>query len=978
LLGRFRARRETCPVLRWLFHTIREVSGAEVRDSSANSRLETGNRRSSRIEQAVPLLVTGVDALGRPFVEHTSTVTLNCHGCRYQSKHYVLKNMWVTLEVPHAEAGQPPRHVRAQVMWIQRPHNVRELFQVGVELDTPGNLWGIAFSPPDWIPFPDLSHPLAEIPASENLEFGALERHEEHWMASKERAVEDNLRTMHPGREDEVSATLARQMEHLVSEAKQQLHEAIRESATHTLTAEARPLIAALYAQLREGEQSAQGAGQAQQHEDPIDMEHTKEKIAEQAHELAEAALGGLREHWNRELSESMQGARESLAVQLGEIEQDRRGGFERQIASDIRQATEALERVANDVRSSVIGVQENLEQLRRHAEDAAAPLREIEQRLHARSEESRAQLEGLEAATRQFEERMAALHASAESGWQTRLEASVADAAKTWNERIETSIENAAKRAADELARRSQEAVDQLERAAGLRIATIAKGFTATSSELERTISERAITIGEAFAETISQGETRFAALQNSFRDEGQRAQEVLTQASEIASKLEEQAARIGSLAENRQAEFEKHISSLMETTSQELARRANDSISTWAAHLQPALEMAGNQTVARLGTELEQELTLRLDRTDEALARLGNETHAAEEMLRTHQDRITKVSEHAVEGVIERLQKVVSDLEANLDQSGKTAAAKWIGEIDNKATEATHTTFEALFKTADWYEKKVQTQMQAALEKNLEQATDGLREKAAEISRLFATELDHYSRSYVEHTQGQFEEAARDNLERVRQQSGEMAAVSSASVAQQAQNHVEAALAEFRGKADSALAEAAAQMENQAVVVRATLDSETQRVSADFRATLGQQAQQAVTQTEQALSSQVENSKGDLRIEGETQEKQLRQMIASLGNQAVDEYRNRLQDASDSWIRATIDRLQDQSKEHLEALARSAETRLHEACGLVFANVGETLRSRLLEFSLPPEARENPPANSQNDNLAAKSESA
>ena len=95
-----------------------------------NAGEELRKRRSSRIVQAVPLLVKGVDALGRPFVERTSSLIINCHGCRYQSKHYVLKNMWVTLEIPHPETGQLPRQVRGRVAWIQRPRTVRQLFQV--------------------------------------------------------------------------------------------------------------------------------------------------------------------------------------------------------------------------------------------------------------------------------------------------------------------------------------------------------------------------------------------------------------------------------------------------------------------------------------------------------------------------------------------------------------------------------------------------------------------------------------------------------------------------------------------------------------------------------------------------------------------------------------------------------------------------------------------------------------------------------
>src|SRR5271168_32091 len=131
-------------------HDLTEDTSQMPSESAVNTGSELRKRRSTRIVQAVPLVVTGVDALGRPFAERTSTLIINCHGCRYQSKHYVLKNMWVTLEVPHPESGQPPRSVRGRVAWIQRPRTVRQLFQIALELETPGNTWGIAFPPPDW------------------------------------------------------------------------------------------------------------------------------------------------------------------------------------------------------------------------------------------------------------------------------------------------------------------------------------------------------------------------------------------------------------------------------------------------------------------------------------------------------------------------------------------------------------------------------------------------------------------------------------------------------------------------------------------------------------------------------------------------------------------------------------------------------------------------------------------------------------
>src|SRR5882757_1438810 len=137
-----------------------------VSESMTNTSTELRKRRSTRIVQAVPLVVTGVDALGRPFMERTSSLIINCHGCRFQSKHYVLKNMWVKLEIPHPESGQVPRSVRGRVAWIQRPRTVRQLFQVALELEVSGNVWGIAFPPEDWSAFSDMAQVVIKLDAA--------------------------------------------------------------------------------------------------------------------------------------------------------------------------------------------------------------------------------------------------------------------------------------------------------------------------------------------------------------------------------------------------------------------------------------------------------------------------------------------------------------------------------------------------------------------------------------------------------------------------------------------------------------------------------------------------------------------------------------------------------------------------------------------------------------------------------------------
>jgi len=107
-------------------------------------------RRSSRIERAVPLLVIGTDKTGQSFLEETSAFSLNLHGCRYASRHEYPIESHVTLQVLGTEGRADARLLRARVRSIFPPQTRRELCQVGVEFEMPGNVGGISAPPDDW------------------------------------------------------------------------------------------------------------------------------------------------------------------------------------------------------------------------------------------------------------------------------------------------------------------------------------------------------------------------------------------------------------------------------------------------------------------------------------------------------------------------------------------------------------------------------------------------------------------------------------------------------------------------------------------------------------------------------------------------------------------------------------------------------------------------------------------------------------
>src|SRR5271154_318511 len=116
---------------------------------SSRSAHDADLRRSSRVERSVTLLILGTNRRGEAFQEKTYTLAVNLHGCRYPSRHDYAPASWVSMQVTGSDGASSPV-VRARVRSVISTRTPRELFQVGVELETPGNVWGISAPPLDW------------------------------------------------------------------------------------------------------------------------------------------------------------------------------------------------------------------------------------------------------------------------------------------------------------------------------------------------------------------------------------------------------------------------------------------------------------------------------------------------------------------------------------------------------------------------------------------------------------------------------------------------------------------------------------------------------------------------------------------------------------------------------------------------------------------------------------------------------------
>jgi len=126
------------------------LSSASSPEQLRNSIPVPEGRRSTRLERVLPLVVLGQTKAGLSFQEKTSTVSLNLHGCRYPTRHEYEPGSSVGLRVLQADGETISPVIRAVVRSVHPPTTARELFQVGVELEAPDNIWNISPTPVDW------------------------------------------------------------------------------------------------------------------------------------------------------------------------------------------------------------------------------------------------------------------------------------------------------------------------------------------------------------------------------------------------------------------------------------------------------------------------------------------------------------------------------------------------------------------------------------------------------------------------------------------------------------------------------------------------------------------------------------------------------------------------------------------------------------------------------------------------------------
>jgi hypothetical protein len=388
----------------------------------------TERRRSERALESLPLIVRGVDLLGQPFEERTTTLAFNTHGCRYTSKHHLPRNSWVTLELPagarRSAEGDP---LRARVAWVQRPHSIRDFFQIAVELERPAHIWKGEVEPETE------TAPAGLVNFMNNAMAESLAKSDPHDSATEATSEPDKAQGFEPTQYSPLR---------LASDS---------------------PLIRELRAELDR---------------------HAKDAAAAAAEEARQNVMRAADENERRH-SVSVEESLGRWKLQLDQVQEQARAEYAAQLAAQQNQFVQS-------VRSEVDAILKQARELVSHLNHQTETLRSASLAAQEKSSQIAQSLLQLEAAEAARAAKPAPGHSqedleeaeSLAAGWRGMLESEMRVAQKQWNELLQSSLDSNLNHMIEQISAHSQEILKAAEKKMTERVGELREPFARAAEE--------------------------------------------------------------------------------------------------------------------------------------------------------------------------------------------------------------------------------------------------------------------------------------------------------------------------------------------------------------------------------------------------------------------------------------------------------------------------------------------------------------
>jgi hypothetical protein len=867
----------------------------------------TERRRSERLSESLPLIVRGIDLLGQPFEERTTTLAFNLHGCRYTSKHHLPRNTWVTLDLPQgvaqgvAQANAATNAsanstenlrttLRARVAWVQRPHSIRDFFQIAVELESPANIWGsdaaewnrAAAATPESIPTRASSIPrFTEQPATETAAANLRT-----FMEQFKTETETDSRGFHMGSES----------------AQEPVHETTQQAAT--APAADNPLLREFRAELDR------------------QAKHAVLEAAEQAHEeVLQTAAATARERtasaeelfakWKSEIGRLQAVAREEFFEQVAAKQDEAFGalnsrfeekfGQARELLGEITRQAEALRAESGNAQEATSQVARMLLQL--ESADAARNSKAVE----PTKEEITAQ-------------------ESAVAVWRQRLESEMTLAQGQWNELLHSSLDNNLQRMVDQLSERSQEVL----------------------RNAEQKMTERLGELRQPFAQAAAEARETFSGIQSSLEQEVLKARSSLAEVKQVASRTEEFSAQLEAASHDTVNELHRRLERILDAQTAEMHRRMENLSADVAQRAVPVLDSLSHQFQERAVAEAEAKLAPHLERVPTLLHELAAREVQLEDSLRLHRERLRQVSENNQREVATQVAATLASLRTDFEAARTDALAKWSEELDACGVRASHAAAESIGHTSEWLQQEARARLQALVEQSFVTAEAGLGERSAEAAQKFEAQLAVQSAAHLGQIRAQVEGVAGEVTARTRTELDRAAEAAAASFGQLLHEVSDRETTQFAATTATTRRERAEDFDHATQQLLHQLDVNAFSSVERFRAQMASQWEASIGEGRAALGAEFASALESFRTERDAHQNEWTAQLERASGDAAGKFQDCLQTTADSWVMASVRRLNEHGQNGIESLLRSADQALRDSCSKVFDGLAQMLRDR------------------------------
>ncbi len=462
---------------------------------------------------------------------------------------------------------------------------------------------------------------------------------------------------------------------------------------------------------------------------------------------------------------------------------------------------------------------------------------------------------------------------------------------------------------------------------------------------------------------EILEEGQKQSAAVQAALEAQSKQLEDTLARASQATERLEQYAGRIETVQQQAIGGFQAQLDDVLTLHRNELHRQSGNLFEEIHKRIQSSFETANSQALQKFEEQIASLVSPHVRQAEEAVHRLAGGRSLLDAAMTMQQDRIRASADDAFAESMGRFRENLGSVEQLLNESSQTITNRSLAELEKQTVDLKHRTMEEIFKSAEWYEKKAQTQLQNMTEKLVEQSGNQLREKAGEISGLFATELSQASHAYVGQTHQKIDETVQDAFERVRLLFAEAADTTSAAFTDEIQRNARQELEGFTELMNKSVEVSRERLD-------ATREEITQRVSAEqeeflrrFHVGITGAVEKSLNGAKEEVRTSFASLLESWRTMSEAKRAELQSTFGKISDESAVGYRDRLENISNSWMVATVATLDHQSRDVIAKIAATAEERLREASSEVFARFGDTLRERLQQIAAGFDSGKNSP---------------